>query len=234
MNDRLPAEPALGALKFLRTLAGSAIYPAIAFLGAGRLDWPRGWIYLVVFVAVAAGGTVVVDRANPGLLAARSRGMHKETKGFDKVFYVFFLPLMVIYPLLAGMDAVRFAWAPLPAWTVSPGVLLFLAGSAFTTWALTLNRHAEGTVRIQSDRGHTVVTGGPYAYVRHPIYVGTIVGLPAVVLVLGSAWALVPMALIIVLFVWRTAMEDRALRQELPGYADYAETTRYRLLPGVW
>ncbi len=194
MNMSVRAEAPLGVVRFIRTLVGSAIYPAIAFVGAGRLDWPRGWVYLIVFVAAAATGTVIVDRVNPGLLAARQRGMRKNTKGFDKVFYVFFLPLMVIYPLLAGLDAARFAWAPLPAWTVWPGILLFIAGSALTTWALIVNRHAEGTVRIQSDRGHAVVIDGPYAIVRHPIYVGTIIGLPAVALVMGSAWALVPMA----------------------------------------
>jgi protein-S-isoprenylcysteine O-methyltransferase Ste14 len=234
MNDAPRAEAGLGVLKLARTIVGSAIFPAIAFVGAGTLAWPRGWIYAVLFVAAAVGGTQIVDRANPGLLAARQRGFRKDTKGFDKVFYIFFLPLMVIYPLLAGIDAVRFSWAPLPAWTVWPGALLFLAGSALTTWALVVNRHAEGTVRIQSDRGHTVVTDGPYAHVRHPIYIGTIVGLPAVALVLGSAWAFVPMVLVVIAFVWRTAMEDRALQKELPGYEDYAATTRYRLVPGIW
>lgn len=234
MSNPQRAEPALGALKFLRTVAGSAIFPAIAFVGAGRLDWPRGWIYAAVFVAMAIVGTTIVDRVNPGLLAARSRGFRKDTKGFDRVFYAVFIPLMVVYPLLAGVDAVRFSWAPLPALTVWPGILLFLVGSALTTWALVVNRHAEGTVRIQSDRGHTVVTDGPYRFVRHPIYVGTIVGLPAVALVLGSAWAFVPMVLVVIAFVWRTAMEDRALRKELAGYEDYARATRCRLVPGVW
>lgn len=229
---RIDARP--GALKLARSIVGSAVFPAIAFVGAGRLDWPRGWLYGVLFVAVAVAGTQIVERANPGLMAARSRGFRKDTKGFDRVFYVLFLPLMAIYPLLAGIDAVRFVWAPLPWWTVWPGILLFAAGSAFTTWALVVNRHAEGTVRIQSDRGHAVVSDGPYRFVRHPIYVGTIVGLPAVALVLGSAWALVPMVLIVVLFVWRTAREDRTLRQELAGYEAYARRTSYRLVPGIW
>ncbi len=234
MSNIQRAAAPLGGFRFLRTTVGSAIYPAIAFVGAGRLDWPRGWSYLVLFVAVTLVGVTIVDRANPGLLAARSRGMRKDTKGFDRIFYLFFIPLMVSYPLLAGLDAVRFAWAPLPVWTVWPGVVLFLVGSALTTWSLIVNRHAEGTVRIQSDRGHAVVTDGPYRTVRHPIYVGTIVGLPAVALVLGSAWALLPMVLIVVLFVWRTALEDRTLKQELAGYADYARTTPFRLVPGIW
>lgn len=222
------------ALRLARTAVGSAIYPAIAFVGAGRLDWTRGWIHAAVFIAAAVTGSLIVDRANPGLLKARARGIGEGTKAFDKAFYLMFLPLVLIYPLLAGMDAVRFSWAPLPWWTVWPGALLFLAGSALTTWAMVVNPHAEGTVRIQNDRGHAVVTGGPYRIVRHPIYVGTVMGFPAGALILGSAWSLVPMVLLVVLFVWRTALEDRTLRQELEGYEDYARATRYRLVPGIW
>jgi protein-S-isoprenylcysteine O-methyltransferase Ste14 len=89
-------------------------------------------------------------------------------------------------------------------------------------------------VRIQEDRGHQVVTGGPYRYVRHPMYVGIILLFPCMALFLGSWWALVPASLIAILMVIRTALEDRTLRAELPGYAEYAQRVRYRLLPGVW
>jgi protein-S-isoprenylcysteine O-methyltransferase Ste14 len=234
MTDPAPAQAASAILKYVRTLLGSALYPAIAFVGAWRVDWPRGWLYLFVFVTVTVVGMSIVDKANPELLAARRRGFRKDTKGFDKVFYALFVPLMVIYPLLAGLDAGRYAWSPLPGWTVPLGIALFVAGSAVTTWAMAVNHHAEGTVRIQSDRAHAVVTDGPYRFVRHPIYVGTIAGLPAVALVLGSGWALVPMALVAVLFVWRTALEDRALRRELAGYDDYVRMTPFRLVPGIW
>lgn len=217
-----------------KTAAGSAVYAAFPFLGAGSLDWARGWIYAAVFVTVSVVGSLVVHRANPGLLEARAKGIRKDTKSFDRVFYLMFLPLVFVYPFLAGVDAVRFSWLPLPWWTVYPGALLFLAGSVMTTWTMIVNRHAESTVRIQSDRKHAVVTEGPYRFVRHPMYVGTLAGLPGGALMLGSGWAVVPMVLIMMLFVWRTAREDRALRQELLGYDDYAKTTRYRLLPGIW
>ena len=115
MSNPARAEPSLGALRFLRTAVGSAVYPAIAFLGAGRLDWSRGWLYAVLFVGTTLVGIAIVERVNPGLLAARSRGFRKDTKGFDKIFYALFIPLMVVYPLLAGIDAMRFAWAPLPS-----------------------------------------------------------------------------------------------------------------------
>lgn len=219
-------------VRLVRTAIGSAVYAGIAFLAAGRLDWARGWIYVGMFIAVSVVGSLIVQLANPGLLEARAKGIRKDTKSFDKTFYRLFLPLAVLYPALAGMDAVRFSWAPLPWWTIYPGILIFLVSSFFGTWTMAVNRHAESTVRIQE--GHTVIATGPYRLVRHPMYLGTIVGLPGTALMLGSGWALVPAALIAMLFVWRTAREDQALRQELAGYEDYAKITRYRLMPGVW
>lgn len=219
-------------LRLMKTAIGSAVYAGLAFLGAGRLDWMRGWVYAAVFIAVSIGGSLIVQLANPGLLEARAKGIRKDTKSFDKTFYRLFLPLVLLYPLLAGMDAVRFSWAPLPWWTATPGALLFVFGSLLGTCAMVVNAHAETTVRIQE--GHTVVRRGPYRIIRHPMYVGTIVGLPGTALMLGSGWACAPMALIILLFVWRTACEDRALRQDLAGYEDYARSTRYRLVPRIW
>ncbi|MDQ2081275.1 isoprenylcysteine carboxylmethyltransferase family protein [Xanthobacteraceae bacterium Astr-EGSB] len=221
------------AVPLARISLGSAAYTAIAFIAAGRLDWARGWIYALVFVAASVVGSVIVHGVNPGLLEERAKGMRADTKPFDRVFYRAFLPLVIVYPLVAGLDA-RFSFSALPFWTVYPGVFLFVLGSLVTTWAMAVNPHAESTVRIQNERGHALVSRGPYAIVRHPIYAGTLLGLPGTALMLGSAWSLVPMALTGLLFVWRTAREDATLRQELAGYADYAETTRDRLVPGVW
>jgi protein-S-isoprenylcysteine O-methyltransferase Ste14 len=218
----------------IKPAVGSGFYVALAFLGAGSLDWNRGWLYAVVFVGVSVAGSLIVRFASPGLLEERAKGIRKDTKPFDRLFYALFLPVVLFYPFLAGLDAERFSWAPLPWWTIYPGVLCFLAGSLITTWTMVVNRHAETTVRIQSDRSHAVVTNGPYTVVRHPMYVGTLLGLPGAALMLGSGWALLPMALIMMLFVWRTAREDRALRQELAGYEDYAAITHHRLVPGLW
>lgn len=220
--------------RILRSAIGAAVYAAFAFLGAGRLDWPRGWLYAAIFASVTIIGTIVVELCNPGLLAARAKGVRQDTKPFDRVFYRLFLPLMIFYPLCAGLDAERFGWAALPWQTAYIGGGLFLLGSLLSGWTMAVNRNAEATVRIQDDRGHAVVSHGPYALVRHPMYLGTLIGLPGTALILGSGWALVPMALIMVLFVWRTAREDATLHDELNGYRAYAQKTRYRLFPGVW
>jgi protein-S-isoprenylcysteine O-methyltransferase Ste14 len=105
---------------------------------------------------------------------------------------------------------------------------------ALITWAMMANPHAETTVRIQTDRDHKAVTSGPYRIVRHPMYVGAILMYPAAALMFGSMWALAISGLIAILFVWRTALEDRTLRRELPGYEEFAALTRYRLIPGLW
>jgi protein-S-isoprenylcysteine O-methyltransferase Ste14 len=219
-------------LRLIKTAVGSTVYAALAFLGAGRLDWWRGGVFAAVFVGVSVVGTLIVQWRNPDLVEARAKGVRKDAKPFDKTFFLLFVPLTLLYPILAGLDASRFAWAPLPFWTTVAGILLFVAGSTLSTWTMMVNRHAETTVRIQD--GHAVITDGPYRIVRHPMYLGTLIGLPGTALMLGSAWALVPMALIALLFVWRTAREDHALRLELKGYEAYAETTRYHLLPYVW
>jgi protein-S-isoprenylcysteine O-methyltransferase Ste14 len=218
-------------IRLFKSLLGSAFYAALVFLGAGRLHWPRGWIFAGVFIGISVAGSLIVELANPGLLAARAKGMRKDTKPFDRTFYRLFLPLMLLYPLVAGLD-VRLAAAPLPDWTIWLGTALFVAGSALGAWTMIVNRYAESTVRIQSE--HKVITTGPYALVRHPMYLGTLIGLPATALIPGSAWALLPAALIAIAFVWRTAREDAVLHQELDGYDAYTARTRYRLVPGVW
>jgi protein-S-isoprenylcysteine O-methyltransferase Ste14 len=132
------------------------------------------------------------------------------------------------------LDAGRFGWSPLPSEALYLGVALTAAGYVMGTWAMAVNVFFEPTVRIQWERHQRVVTSGPYRIVRHPGYVGAILGGLGAPLFLGSAWMFVPTIGALLLFVARTALEDRTLRKELPGYQEYAQRTRYRLLPAVW
>jgi protein-S-isoprenylcysteine O-methyltransferase Ste14 len=122
----------------------------------------------------------------------------------------------------------------MPFLTVYPGVGLFIVAATLITWVLVMNPHAESSVRIQEDRGHSVVASGPYRFVRHPMYVGLILLHASMALILRSMWTLALAALIAILFLWRTALEDQTLRRELPGYEEYTTVTRYRLIPGIW
>jgi protein-S-isoprenylcysteine O-methyltransferase Ste14 len=204
------------------------------FLGAGTIDWPRGWISVAIYVIGFSMAGLIMRRANPELIAERAKWRRKDTKGFDKIFLAAMMPLAFLQPLAAGLDAVRFGWWPIgPVW-IAPGIVLFLFALALITWTLAVNRHAETTVRIQTDREHQVISAGPYRVVRHPMYVGVIVMYLGLPLIWGSGAAMAVSLAIIGLFVWRTFMEDRTLQRELPGYAEYARKTRNRLIPGLW
>ena len=142
----------------------------------------------------------------------------------------------VVYPLVvvAGLDD-RFNWsAAFPLWLIVPGFILITLGYAFATWALAENRFFSSVVRIQTNRGHSVCDSGPYQFVRHPGYAGNIFALFGIVLALGSFWTVIPAVVASIIAVIRTALEDRTLLEELPGYGDYAQRVRYRLIPWVY
>jgi protein-S-isoprenylcysteine O-methyltransferase Ste14 len=144
------------------------------------------------------------------------------------------LPAMVAEIPLATLDAGRMGWSDVPLWVVTIGYVLLIAGIAATTWAQAVNPFFKPGVRLQKERQHRVITSGPYRVVRHPGYAAAMALFVGIALALASWWALVPAAMAIALLVVRTGWEDRLLQAELPGYADYARQTRYRLLPGFW
>jgi protein-S-isoprenylcysteine O-methyltransferase Ste14 len=220
--------------KGAQALVPTLLWILILFTSAGRLDWKRGWVATAVYVLSILGIAALARRFNPGLMSERAKPNFKQTQRFDKLFYGIFLPLTYLQVAVAGLDAVRFHWLPLPLWCVLPGILLFVSALGLIGWVMAMNRFAEATVRIQTERSHAVVSSGPYRIVRHPMYVGMILMYPATALMLGSGWALGVAALILLLIFWRTAREDRFLLQNLPGYPEFAAQTRFRLIPGLW
>ena len=210
------------------------ILAVIMFALAGTTDWPWGWLFSVVHVLAWVMMTIVLLRENPELLNARGK-RRADAKRWDMVILVFYGINWIALLVFGALDR-RYGWtAPVsPVWHIL-GNALILLGFAITTWAMAVNRNFEVAVRIQEDRGHNVISSGPYRYVRHPGYTGVILsfylGMP---LALGS-WPAGLMALIgLVIMVVRTALEDRTLQDELPGYTEFTQKTRYRLFPGVW
>ena len=210
--------------------------PAAMFIAAGRLDWVMGWVYTGMLFAFTIVSRIIVMRKNPELLAERGRSSERvNVKGWDKVLVLLVAlvgPLAIF--IVTGLD-MRFGWSSqvplalqLAAW------LLVALGSLFATWALVANKFFSAVVRIQEDRGHTVITTGPYQIVRHPGYAGGILSTLATPPALGSLWALIPAIVTVFLSIIRTALEDRTLQEELAGYDDYAKVVRYRLVPGIW
>lgn len=210
--------------------------PLVLLLCGGQVGWWQAWVYSLLIVAAGIGGHVWAERRHPGLMAERQNvASIKGAKAWDKVL----APLMALsigYPLVvvAGLDH-RFGGSPaFPLWLSLLGFMLIAPGYAFAVWALAENRFFSSVVRIQTDRGHVVCDSGPYRFVRHPGYAGNIPPLLGIVLALGSLWTLVPAAVALIIAVIRTALEDRTLLEELPGYQDYARRVRYRLIPGVY
>jgi protein-S-isoprenylcysteine O-methyltransferase Ste14 len=219
------------ARSLIKSLLFMLIVGAALFLSAGTLDWPMAWLYLAAIAASTVAAVLLMD---PELIAERGE-IGEGTRAWDILLALIMGRLVYLaIAIVAGLDK-RFAWSPPLSLPLQVAALLFFVlALAWTDWAVVANRFFSGVVRIQHEREHKVVSRGPYRYVRHPGYLGSLVATLASPLVLGSLWALVPAGLTAVAIVVRTAMEDRVLQQELPGYRRYTRRVRYRLLPGVW
>jgi protein-S-isoprenylcysteine O-methyltransferase Ste14 len=210
------------------------IFEAIVlFLSAGRLNWVWAWVFLGIYLLSVSINSAFMFRTSPETIA--ERGKPGEMKDWDKVvsglwsLFQFFL-----LPLVAGLD-VRFGWTQglSIAWHTA-GIVMFAAGLGFFGWAMITNAYFSTAVRIQSERGQTVCRSGPYRFMRHPGYVGTILQSLGIPFLLGSWWTLIAGVAASALIIFRTAFEDRTLQTELPGYQDFAREVRYRLVPGIW
>lgn len=210
--------------------------PLILLICAGDIRWGQGWGFFVLFFLAGVGGRIVAEKHHPGILVERANmEKAKNSKSWDKML----APLMAIslsFPLLivAGLDH-RYGWTPsFSTWVTIAGLLLIALGYAFSAWGLIENRFFSSTVRIQTERGHTVCDSGPYKIVRHPGYAGNLLALAGIIMALESLWTLIPVIAALVIGVIRTSLEDKTLHEELSGYRDYASRVRYRLFPGIY
>lgn len=232
-----PSTPSASPPSILRIVAG-VLLSALLFVGffwlAGGAGWVAGWVFVGVLTLGQTVNAIYVKRRNPGLLSRRGR-VGEGTKGWDKIWLAVFAVAYLAIMFLAAFEAGLRGQPPVPLWSLGLGLALYALGMTITTWAMGTNPHFEKTVRIQGDCDHKVIDDGPYASVRHPGYLGTIFAFPvASTLLLGSLWAAVPAVFMALWIVVRTALEDRTLHQELPGYREYALRVRFRLVPGIW
>ena len=204
------------------------------FLPIGTFAWLAGWIFLLLFLGFYLAVTLWLFRHNPGLLQERMHLGSSDQKGWDKVLF----PLLLLFPfvwlMFIALDAVRFHWSPLPVWLQFVGALVLLGSFYLLFLTFRENTYLSTIVRIQADRGHTVVSTGPYHYVRHPMYTGMLAFFVGTPLLLGSGYGIVGGLLLMLMLARRAVLEERTLQTELHGYAAYMRQVKYRLVPYVW
>jgi protein-S-isoprenylcysteine O-methyltransferase Ste14 len=221
--------------QFIISTASSLLILVLClFLPAGTWAWTKGWLFLGVLLASSILVTLYLLKVNPDVIAGRVN-RHERPRRWDLLLGLLVaLPSMLATPIVAALDDGRSHWSRLPWWGCALGYALLLAGMVGLTWAQAVNKFFEPFVRIQTDRGHHVIDTGPYSIIRHPGYVFSFAFFLGIPLALGSLWGLIPAAPMCLMVLVRTVLEDRTLQAELPGYREYAQRVRYRLLPGIW
>jgi protein-S-isoprenylcysteine O-methyltransferase Ste14 len=216
------------AIASLQGFVFVAVLAASLFGAAGRLDLTGFWIYIAIVAATSMVSLVITD---PGLVEERVRPGGRNMNAI----YALAMLWPIAHWVIAGLDRGRFHWSDgVPAWLRVIALAAFAASFAVVVWSAYANRFASTVLRIQEERGHKVASNGPYAFVRHPMYVaGVVIGATSG-LALGSWLAEAVFAPFVPFLIWRTTKEDRLLQVDLPGYREYAERVRYRILPGVW
>jgi protein-S-isoprenylcysteine O-methyltransferase Ste14 len=230
-----PTEPTLERRLIKQTVIWLLLLGAILFGSAGTLDWPEAWVLLVGSGALGLASALIIARQDPQLMRERMRGpIQSQQKPWDKVLLVVVLVLCLAMFIVAGLDAVRYRTSHMPVWLEVLGAAGVVLAIYMFHIVMRTNSYATAVVRIQTERGHQVISTGPYAFVRHPMYSGAILYFLGIALLLGSWYAVAIAVALIALFGLRAVWEEQTLIHELPGYAAYAARVRYRLVPGVW
>jgi protein-S-isoprenylcysteine O-methyltransferase Ste14 len=219
----------------LAVIVEAGVFGLLLFGSAGTLEWGAGWAWMLLMFGGGGAVTVLLARRDPALLAERMRSpMQPDQPLWDKIFLVVMGVLWCAWLALMGLDAVRFRWSAMPIWLASAGSALVAVSFWLVARVFLENTFLAPVVKIQKARGHRVISSGPYAVVRHPLYAAAGIMIPASALVLGSWWGLAFSVLLLAGLVWRTVMEERELVAHLDGYAEYVRRVRYRLVPFVW
>jgi len=222
---------------WLKLLVRMALFAAALMWPAGTWYWHEAWVMVGLWTVFGMVMTPYLLKHDPALLAERMKlvPVHRDQKIWDRVIMLFFFIAGIALYIIPGFDVVRYGWSePLPLWMKSIAVLIHLPCFFLLGWVMHENTYLSQVVKIDEERGHHVISTGPYALVRHPMYTVIIVLLLAVPVALGSRYALIVAVFLILLLIIRTYLEDRTLHAELEGYPEYAIQTPYRLIPGIW
>ncbi|MGA3016270.1 MAG: isoprenylcysteine carboxylmethyltransferase family protein [Bryobacteraceae bacterium] len=225
----------MGIKVWLTIAVEALIFAALLFGAAGTIVWPAAWAYFILFFVGAFRITFLLARHDPALLAERMKlPIQKGQPVWDRVFLLAMVVAWCAWLPLMGLDAVRFRWSVMPVWLQCAGGALMVLSFGMISRVFRENPFLTSVVKLQSERGQRVISTGPYAVVRHPLYATMLILLPGNALLLGSWYGLASSLLLVGGVAYRTAMEDRELQRGLEGYTEYAARVRYRLIPLVW
>ena len=207
---------------------------ALLFAAAGSLDWPAAWVMLIVSAILGPACGLWLAKTDPALLAERMRPTFQANQpAADKIFMLIFFLALLLWLVAIGLDR-RANASDVPLLLQVLGLAMYLLSIAFIMWVFRENSFAAPVVKVQAARHQRVISSGPYAFVRHPMYSGIMLYFLGIPLLLGSWWGVAIAPVFAILFAIRARIEERALVEGLPDYADYAERVRYRLVPGLW
>jgi protein-S-isoprenylcysteine O-methyltransferase Ste14 len=210
------------------------LFTVALFVPAATVEWPAGWIYLALFFSFFAAVNLWLLRHNPGLLEERLRMSSPDQKGWDRILFTILLIIPFAWMSIMALDAKRFHWSSLPLWFQAVGIAILLGSFYLLFLTFRENSYLSTVVRIQDDRGHSVVSTGPYHIVRHPMYLAMLLFAIGTPLLLGSGIGVLLGLMFIVVLARRAVLEELTLRDELPGYADYMTQVKYRIIPYIW
>lgn len=217
----------------IKHFIGTFVFFTIIFISAGRIDYLQGLIYVSIGLIMGLLNYTVL-RIDSELLKERSKP-GEGTKKWDKTILGLSFFVTISMYIIAGLDSGRYHWSPDFHWSICfLGILLTILGQLLFLIAQKQNKFFSSTVRIQTDREHVVCETGLYKIIRHPAYLGSIIQSFGFPLLFGSLWSIIPICLSIILLITRTNLEDKTLKNELKGYLEYSNKTRYKIIPYVW
>lgn len=212
-----------------------AVFAAILFGAAGTWRWSWGWAFIALFVVLSLALSLWLAVIDPALLAERMKSpVQKDQKPWDRVFLLLLAVVYLTWLAVMALDAKRFGWSHVPLWMQLLGGMLIVDSYLGIAWVFRTNSFAAPVIKIQAERRQTVISTGPYAFVRHPMYAFAILQFVGMPLLLGSWWGLAFVPPIMAAVAVRTLGEEKMLRAELEGYDAYARRVRWRYAPGIW
>lgn len=220
---------ALIAKGILLFCATPIILGAILFIPAGTLNYWQAWLYLAVLIIPFFFVALYFIVTDPAFLERRLKMREKEAR--QKLLIKLSYPIFIAGFLIPGLDQ-RFGWSSVPSELVLAADALVFLGYLLVFFVFRENSYAGRTIRVE--KGQKVISTGPYAVVRHPMYVGVLLMYLSTPIALGSYWAVIPFLFMIPVIVFRIFNEEEVLRRELPGYKAYCKKVRHRLIPYIW